>query len=156
MKKWLVPTAVLASIFAAAAPAAAAPSGPPITVDGPATFTSCGFPVTGEVTGKAKNITTPSGDIISTSPGLKITLTGPDGKTASYVITGVLFFSFPSENVVEVKATGNNLLQLPSPDGLFLTRGNVNFSVDSKGNELRRFSGSGTATNICSLLAPDA
>ncbi len=154
MKKWLVPTAVLASIFAAASPAVAAPSGPPITVDGPASFMNCGFLVTGEVTGKAKNITTPSGDIISTSPGLKITLTGPNGKPLKLVITGVLFFSFPSENVVEVRATGNNLLQLPSPDGLVLTRGNVNFSVDSDGNELRRFSGAGTATNICSLLGP--
>ncbi|WP_156037119.1 hypothetical protein [Arthrobacter sp. UNC362MFTsu5.1] len=115
---------------------------------------NCGFLVTGEVTGKAKNITTPSGDIISTSPGLKITLTGPNGKPLKLVITGVLFFSFPSENVVEVRATGNNLLQLPSPDGLVLTRGNVNFSVDSDGNELRRFSGAGTATNICSLLGP--
>ncbi|KQR74923.1 hypothetical protein ASF98_03435 [Arthrobacter sp. Leaf337] len=156
MKKWLVPTAVLASIFAAAAPAAAAPSGPPITVDGPATFTSCGFPVTGEVTGKVKNITTPSGDVISTSPGLKVTLTGPDGKTASYVITGVLFFSFPGDRI-EVKATGVNLLQLPGDDGLILTKGNVNFALELDGvTELRRFSGPGTATNICSLLAPDA
>jgi hypothetical protein len=153
MKKWLVPTAVLASIFAAAAPAVAAPSGPPISVSGSGTFTNCGFPVTGEVTGKVKNITTPSGDVISTSPGLKITLTGPTGKTVKLVITGVLFFSFPSDDVVEVKATGNNLLQLPSPAGLILTRGNVNFAVDPQGNELRRFSGSGTATNICPLLA---
>ena len=69
MKKWLVPTAVLASIFAAASPAVAAPSGPPITVEGSGPLTSCGFPVTATVTGKAKNITTPSGEIISTSPG---------------------------------------------------------------------------------------
>ncbi|MBT2536204.1 hypothetical protein [Arthrobacter sp. ISL-69] len=155
MKKWLVPTAVLASIFAAAAPAVAAPSGPPISVSGSGTFTNCGFDVTGTVTGKVKNITTPSGDVISTSPGLKITLTGDEsGKSVSYVITGVLFFSFPSDDVVEVKATGLNLLQLPSPDGLILTRGNVNFAVDPAGNELRRFSGSGTAVNVCPLLAP--
>ena len=76
------------------------------------------------------------------------------GKTASYVITGVLFFSFPGDRI-EVKATGNNLLQLPSPDGLYLTRGNVNFALELDGiTEKRRFSGSGTAVNVCPLLAP--
>ena len=155
MKKWLVPTAVLASIFAAAAPAAAAPSGPPITIGGSGPFTSCGFDVTGTVTGKVKNITTPSGEVISTSPGLKITLTGDEsGKSVSYVITGVLFFSFPGDRI-EVKATGVNLLRLPGDDGLILTKGNVNFALELDGiTEKRRFSGSGTATNVCPLLAP--
>jgi hypothetical protein len=152
MKKWLASTAVLASVFAAAAPAAAAPPG---SADGAVVqISSCGFPVTGTLTGKFKNIETPFGTFISTSPGLKVTLEGPTGKTVHLVITGVLFFDVQA-NGIEVKATGNNLLQLPSPDGLFLTRGNVNFALELDGvTEQRRFSGSGTATNICPLLAP--
>jgi hypothetical protein len=45
------------------------------------------------------------------------------------VITGVLFIDV-QKNGIEVKATGNNLLQLPSPDGLFLT-GATSISLSS-------------------------
>jgi hypothetical protein len=153
MKKWAIPAVVAAAIFAGAGPAAAAPSGPPQTAD-PAEFTldNCGFPVTATLTGKFKNITTPAGSVISTSPGLKITLTA-NGKSLNYVITGTSRYTFFS-NKVEVVSTGRNLLLLPSPDGLYLTTGNVNYALNLDNTELRRFSGPGTAVNVCPLLAP--
>ncbi len=93
-----------------------------------------------------------NGIVISTSPGLKITLTA-NGKTLKYVITGVSRYAFLSDRI-EVTSTGRNLLLLPSPDGLYLTTGNVNFALTLDLKELRRFSGSGTATNICPLPTP--
>ena len=155
MKKWLVPTAVLAS--SSQPPLRPLPPlrgrRSPLVDQGLLRAVDLMSPA--QSPGKVKNITTPSGEVISTSPGLKITLTGDEsGKSVSYVITGVLFFSFPGDRI-EVKATGVNLLQLPGDDGLILTKGNVNFALELDGiTEKRRFSGSGTATNICPLLAP--
>lgn len=153
MKKWAIPAVLAAALFVGAGPAAAVPSGPPQPAD-PATFTldNCGFPVTAQLTGKFKNIATPAGTVISTSPGLKITLTA-NGKTLNYVITGTSRYTFLSDSV-EVVSTGRNLLLLPSPDGLYLTTGNVNYALNLDNSELRRFSGPGTAANVCPLLAP--
>jgi len=82
MKKWLVPTAVLASIFAAAAPAAAAPSGPPTSPPLTEYTFHCGqaaggFDVQATVTGRVKDIVIPGDRVISIAPNLKITLTAP-------------------------------------------------------------------------------
>lgn len=154
MKRLFVITALLAGLVLGISPAAhAAPSGPPIPAD--PNFTAvCGsgataFTVTGVVTGRFKNIVSPSGTIISTSPGLKITLTA-NGKTLNYVITGVVYITFLSDRI-EVVATGLNLLTVPGV-GLFLTSGNVNFALNPDFSELRRFSGEGRVTDVCALL----
>ena len=154
MKKWAIPAVLGAAIFAGTGPAVAAPSGPPTPpVPASGTVASCGFPVAYQLTGRVKNITMPGGTVISNSPGLKITLTA-NGKTLNYVITGTSRYTFLSDRI-EVISTGRNLLLLPSPDGLYLTTGNVNYALTPDGlGELRRFTGPGTATNVCPLLAP--
>jgi hypothetical protein len=156
MKRLLVITALISGLILGVGPAAnAAPSGPPIPAD-PNFSAVCGsgptaFTVTGVVTGTFKNIVSPSGTIISTSPGLKITLTA-NGKTLNYVITGVLFITVLSDRL-EVVATGLNLLTVPGV-GLFLTKGNVNFAVILDGNsEVRRFIGVVQVTDVCALLS---
>ncbi|WP_087074610.1 hypothetical protein [Arthrobacter sedimenti] len=40
------------------------------------------------------------------------------------------------------------------PEGLFLTTGNVNFALTADGSEQRLFSGPGTVTDVCAVLAP--
>jgi hypothetical protein len=165
MKKWLVPTAVLASIFAAAAPAAAAPSGPPISLDGATITRDCGNPeaggfvVSGVLSGGFKEITAPDGTIISPSPALKVTLTA-NGKTVSYVITGVTR-STTTNGITDVIATGKNLINRPDIDpdpdvvvaGLYVTTGNVSFTNGPQG-ELVPFSGPGRVIDVCAALAP--
>lgn len=156
MKRLLVITALISGLILGVGPAAnAAPSGPPVPAAG--TFTvhcgpaSGGFNVTEVVTGSVKNIFNPDGTIISTSPGLKITLTA-NGKTLNYVVTGVLFITVLSDRT-EIVATGRNVLFVPNV-GLFLTVGNVNFAVSPDGNsEVRRFSGVGQVTDVCALLS---
>jgi len=167
MKKWLVPTAVLASIFAAAAPAAAAPSGPPTSVEGVEIERQCGdispggegFIVEGVLSGGFKEITLPNGTILSPSPALKVTLTA-NGKTVSYVITGVTRTTNFADRT-EVVATGKNLITRPDEDpgpavvgGLYLTTGNFSFTNNPDGSEQIPFSGPGTVTDVCELLAP--
>jgi hypothetical protein len=57
------------------------------------------------------------------------------------------------EDRIEAVSTGLNLLIIPKPAGLFLTTGNVNYALTLKGKELRTFSGTGTVTDVCALLA---
>lgn len=156
MKRLLVITALISGLILGVGPAAnAAPSGPPVSAAGTGTAhcgpTNGGFPVDEVVTGSVKNIFSPDGTIISTSPGLKITLTA-HGKTLNYVVTGVLFITVLSDRI-EVVATGQNLVFVPDV-GLFLTVGDVNFAVSPDGNsEVRRFSGVGQVTDVCALLS---
>ena len=169
MKKWLVPTAVLASIFAAAAPAAAAPSGPPAPVT-PTEYTfhcgqaSGGFDIEATVTGRVKNIVIPGERVISIAPNLNVTLTA-NGKTVSYVITGASHIQFvpnaSDPDSVEFKSTGRNLLSFadsdeggPDESGVVLTSGNFNFAVTGDFlNELRRYSGPGKVVDVCEVLS---
>ncbi|MDQ0079605.1 hypothetical protein [Arthrobacter oryzae] len=164
MKKWLVPTAVLASIFAAAAPAAAAPSGPPISLEGVEIERQCGdldaggFIVKGVLSGGFKDITLPNGTLLSPSPALKVTLTA-NGKTVKYVITGVTRVTTVGD-LTHVVATGRNLITRPDEDpgdpvvgGLYVTSGNVSFTNDQDG-ELIPFSGPGRVVDVCEVLAP--
>ena len=99
----------------------------------PSEFVSlnCGFEVNVELTGKVKNISLPDGrTVISTSPGLKVKLTGVESqKSLSYVITGGSYYTF-LDDTIEVVSTGRNILLLPTPDGLYLTTGNVNYALD--------------------------
>ncbi|MDR6506281.1 hypothetical protein [Arthrobacter oryzae] len=158
MKRWLVPTAVLASIFAAAAPAAAAPSGPPISLEGVEITRQCGvqgsggFLVTGVLSGSFKDITLPSGTILSPSPALKVTLTAENGNTVSYVITGVTRVTTFTDRT-EVVATGRNLISRPNIGGLYITSGNVSFTNNPDGSEQIPFSGPGRVIDVCDVLS---
>lgn len=171
MKKWLVPTAVLASIFAAAAPAAAAPSGPPHPPLQTEYIFHCGqaaggFDIEATVTGRVKDIVIPGDRVISVAPNLNVTLTNDAGKTVSYVITGASHIQFvptaTDPDSVEFKSTGRNLLSFADTDqagedvsGVVLVSGNFNFAVTGDfQTEIRRYSGPGTVIDVCAVLAP--
>lgn len=170
MKKWLVPTAVLASIFAAAAPAVAAPSGPPQPPLQTDYVFHCGqaaggFDIEATVTGRVKDIVIPGDRVISIAPNLNVTLTA-NGKTVSYVITGASHIQFvpnaSDPTSVEFKSTGLNLLSFadadkdgPDVSGVVLVSGNFNFAVTGDfQTEIRRYSGPGRVTDVCAVLAP--
>lgn len=156
MKRWLAPIALAAALAAGSGTAVAAP---PTPVD-PGSFTlDCPtFSVTAQVTGKGKTITLPRNRLIAVSPNFRITLTGPSGKTVSYVITGATHVTIQPDRSQEIKSTGRNVIIVPAanghPAGLFLTTGNVNYALNPDGTEKRLFSGTGRVTDVCQLLAP--
>ena len=116
----------------------------------------CGFTMNVDVTGKINFINLPGGGLLITSPGQKATLTNPDnGKSVSYVVTGVSRLTFLDDRV-EVKSTGRNVLTIPEGDrkGVYLTVGNVNFAITTDlQNQVRPFEGPGQVVNICTLLS---
>jgi len=86
MKRWLVPITITAGLAAGAGPAVAAA---PVPVDTTPFPIACPtFDLTAQLSGKSGTIALPGGRLMFNSPDLRIALTGPTGKTASYVITG--------------------------------------------------------------------
>ncbi|MBB5750300.1 hypothetical protein [Micrococcus sp. TA1] len=150
-----------AGLVTAAAPAVAAPNGtPPEGFEGelgePYTTACAGLDLEGSVSGKFKQIETPVGTTIQTSPGTKVTLTNPDnGKTVRYVITGSFHISKDADGNTVTEARGRNLLTREEYPGLYLTIGNVFFVQDPDGEFLDEFSleGPGRVINICEELS---
>lgn len=108
-------------------------------------------------TGASNTITFSSGRQIVSSPNLRVTVTAPNGNSASYVITGVSRYEPLPDTNIKVTSTGRNLLLVPAANGhdsgLFLTIGNVNYILDSTGmEEVQTFSGTGTVVDVCRLL----
>ncbi len=112
----------------------------------------CDFPVLLETSGKAKFIDLPGARSISTSPGLRVTLTNLEEPTnqVSYVITGSFHETELATGSLAVVATGRNLLFDPS-FGWLLTIGRFTF-VDEEGN-LTRPKGKGRVIDVCERLA---
>jgi hypothetical protein len=119
----------------------------PVTLEG-----MCDFPVLLEASGKAKFIDLPGARSISTSPGLRVTLTNLEEPTnqVSYVITGSFHETELANGSLAVVATGRNLLFDPS-FGWLLTIGRFTF-VDEEGN-LTRPKGKGRVIDVCERLA---
>jgi predicted RecA/RadA family phage recombinase len=159
MKKWLTSAALAASIAALAAPAVAAPpstapSGPPTTVSFSQALSGCDFGVTATVTGKAKEITLPSGGLIVTAPNQRVTVTNDKtGQSADFLITGVFFITTDAKDNITFKVRGRNLLT--RSNGIFLTAGNFTFSFDKNGNVITEFDteGSGNVIDVCAALS---
>lgn len=164
MKRWLAPLtfAVAAGLAAGAGagPAAAATDNPavpvPVNTD-PFTIDCPTFQLDAQLSGKGGTLLLPGGRTTFTGPNLRITLTGPTGKTASYVITGATKVTTLSDGGFDVTATGRNTIIVPEanghPAGLFLTTGTMHWTLNSDGTERTRFSGKGTETDVCKLLA---
>lgn len=162
MKLRLIPSVLVAGLFATAAPVAAANAAPPEDASGGGTLTNfCTFPVEYTLTGKTKVITKPNGQRIITSPGQRITLSA-NGNTVSYVITGTRFerdVRVNGETITEVEVKGRNLLTNPigisERPGLFLVVGNFDYALDAAGEEVRVFdaNGPGKVTDVCAALA---
>jgi hypothetical protein len=156
MKRWLTSIAIAAGLAAGSSPSVAAPPTPvDVTFEWPCpTFTA-----TLTVTGSAKVIELPGNRLIFASPNQRVTVTSPDGNTATYVITGASHVDPPLPNGnTRWTSTGRNLLLVPDvpgshPAGLFLTTGNVSFVLDAQGAEVESFSGTGTVLDVCQALS---
>ncbi|GAB2735089.1 hypothetical protein ACX801_01630 [Arthrobacter bambusae] len=161
MKRWLAPitVSVAAVLAASASPAVAAPPAP---ADGTIYWPCPNFtnPVRLDVTGRSKTIDLPGGRQILASPNLRVTVTAPNGHSASYLITGATHVTYLPDAIhptsLELASTGLNLLLIPAanghPAGLALTTGNVNYAITPTGEELRPFSGSGKVLDVCLAL----
>ena len=98
------------------------------------------FDLTAQFSGKAGALLLPGGRTTFTGPNLRITLTGPTGKTVTYVITGATHVTELSDGSFDVTATGLNTIIVPFiPDdpatsvveghdaGLFFTSGTMSW-----------------------------
>ena len=109
----------------AAPPRVSPAQAPPTKVD-PTPFVLegfCAFNIEGVAAGKAKTVVLPGGRAIALSPGLTWTLTNLDtGHSETFVITGAFHFSTLESGVVQLVATGRNILGAPG-GGLSLVIG---------------------------------
>jgi hypothetical protein len=176
MKRWLAPlTLAVAAGLAAGASAGPAVAAPPTdNLAVPVPVGTDPFPIdcqdfdlTAQLSGKAGALLLPGGRTTFTGPNLRITLTGPTGKTVTYVITGATHVTELSDGSFDVTATGLNTIIVPFiPDdpatsvveghdaGLFFTSGTMSWKLNADGTEKELFSGTGRVTDVCALLAP--
>jgi hypothetical protein len=160
MKRWLAPITVAAALSASAGPAVAAPATPVPVDQTPFTIACPTFNLQAQLSGKAGTVVLPGDRVALTGPNLRITLTGPAPtlKTVTYVITGVTHVTTLKDGSFDVTATGRNTIIVPDanghPAGLFLTTGTMHWTLNPDGSEKTLFSGKGTVTDVCKLLAP--
>jgi hypothetical protein len=140
----------------AAMPAATAPAAPPTdaaqVIEVPAGGV-CAFPVRLELQGKAKTIALPGGRSITTSPGLRATVTNLDVPTRSarLAITGSTRSVPQPDGTVVFEATGRNLNFDPVA-GFVLVSGRFTYAF--RGDELvQPLTGNGRVTDVCALLS---
>ncbi|WP_157357010.1 hypothetical protein [Arthrobacter sp. U41] len=111
-----------------------------------------------DVTGKAGTIVLPGDRLTFTGPDLRVTVSGPTGKSVSYVITGATHVQILADGGQLVTATGRNVVLVPETEdhsaGLFLTVGTVSWTLNPDGSENTLFSGEGKVTDVCALVAP--
>lgn len=92
------------------------------------------------------------------SPDLRVTVTGPTGKSVNYVITGSTHFQNLPDRGRDVTATGRGVVLVPEANGhapgLFLTVGTVSWTLNADGSERTSFSGEGRVTDVCQQVAP--
>jgi hypothetical protein len=154
---WVL-AAALALAVAVVVPRAtsAAPPEPvdetPIPIEG-----ICDFPLQAELSGKSNVKELPGGRTLSTSPGLRVTLTNLEEPTnqVTYVITGSFLLTELDDGNQFVVARGRNIVFGPDV-GMFLTIGRVTFvAVDADGTPiaLTRPEGNGRIIDVCAQLA---
>jgi len=131
---------------------------PPQPVDVTATLPGCDFPVLAEVSGKSKVQELPGGRTLSTSPGLRITLTNQEDTSnqVTYVITGSFLIRELEDGTEFVVARGRNLIFGPDV-GMFLTIGRFTFigqTIQAGPTvALTRPTGQGRLVDVCATLA---
>jgi hypothetical protein len=135
----------------------ASSAAPPEPVDVTTTLPGCDFPVEAEVSGKSKVINLPSGQTLTTSPNLRITLTNLNEPTnqVTYVITGTFLATERDDGNLFVEARGSNLIFGPEV-GIFLTIGQFTFiGFEDEGPivAITPPTGEGSLTDVCALLA---
>jgi hypothetical protein len=152
----LAAATMAALMLVAARDVSAAPPEPvdttPFTVEG-----ICPFPMEAELSGKTKEIDLGSGQTLSTSPGLRVTLTNLAEPTnqVSYVITGSFLLTEQPDGTLFVVARGRNIVFGPDV-GMFLTIGRFTFTAfDADGTPLAltQPEGNGRLIDVCAQLA---
>lgn len=158
MKSWLTPIALAAGLAAGVGPALAAPNpNAPTSADGSFEYPCPNFVVRVDATGLFKPIVLPGNRYVYAWPNLRVTVTAPNGNSASYVATGASHTEILPNGNTKWTATGRNLLFVPQtlghPSGVFLTTGNVSFVLDPQGAEVELFSGTGRVLDVCQALS---
>lgn len=146
-----------AALVAPAQPALAAATPQPIAGSFPALCPGFQVQISGE--GKVGVIPLPGDRLILIWPKLTATVTGPTGKSVSFISTGVNRIQFLPDGSQYVTATGPNVIAVPDanghPPGVFYTTGTVSWTLNPDGTEQGdMFSGSGAVTDVCALVAP--
>ena len=117
----------------------------------------CDFPLQAELSGKTKVKELPGGRTLSTSPGLRVTLTNLLEPTnqVTYVITGSFLLTELDDGNQFVVARGRNIVFGPDV-GMFLTIGRftfVGFTADGATLALTPPEGNGRLIDVCAQLA---
>ena len=117
----------------------------------------CDFPLQAELSGKTKVKELPGGRTLSTSPGLRVTLTNLEEPTnqVTYVITGSFLLTELDDGNQFVVARGRNIVFGPDV-GMFLTIGRftfVGFTADGATLALTPPEGNGRLIDVCAQLA---
>lgn len=153
------------ALSALAAGALAVPAQPAVAAATPgpivASFSApCpGFEVQFSGTGKVGVIPLPGDRLTLIWPKLGVTITGPTGKSVSYVATGVNHIQNLPDGSQYITATGPNVITVPEanghPAGVYYTTGTVSWTLNPDGSEQGdMFSGNGNVTDVCQLVAP--
>ena len=155
--RWTMAATLVAVVaLALAGTAFAAPPEPvdtkPFPVEG-----ICPFPMEAQLSGKSEGKELPGGRILSTSPGLRVTLTNlkEPANQVSYVITGSFLETELANGNLFVVARGRNIVFGPEV-GMFLTIGRFTFTAfDADGTPLAltRPTGNGRIVDVCARLA---
>ena len=128
---------------------------PPVAVDySVITGDSCRFPVSIDISGKAKTVELPGGHTILTSPGKRATLTNlkKPANQVSYLITGAYHQTeLANGDLVEVVTTGRALL-FDRSFGMYLMDGRFTFRADDEGFFVQPPTGTGRITDVCERL----
>jgi hypothetical protein len=117
-------------------------------------FGSCAFPIRISAQGKGKTIQLPSGNFISTSPGLDATVINLDDPTNQVTlnITGSFHVSTDPDGSTLFVVTGRNLLADPIA-GIVLAIGDFSFAFDAAGGLIQPLTAQGgTLVDVCALI----
>jgi hypothetical protein len=154
-------SAVAAAALLALPLAAIAQQSPPgpantiFTVPANSAYWACEFDLQIQLLGKGGWLTLPGGRFISisTSPGLKATLTNlQNGNAATFNVTGSSRQSIDAYGNNVYNWTGRNLMGDPTT-GLVLAIGDYSYTFDSSGQTLLKpLSGTGRMINACQLV----
>lgn len=162
MTRTVAPAALAAAALVAPTQSAVAAPAVPVPFEATIQATCSGSPdfnVILTAVGKGGFISLPGGRAITTSPNLRVTVTGPTGKSVTYVATGANRIEAAPDSGLFITATGRNVITVPEANGhlagVYVTSGTVSWTLNSDLSERGgMFTGSGQATNICPLVAP--
>lgn len=155
-KKSVLSSVAVGALMLGALGAGPAIAAPPDRLDPGFFFVDCpDTKLRVDYTGKAKTIVHPNGQVVSLSPGLKITVTNVSdtSRTASYTVTGTVRSETLENGSTLYTATGRNFITRPLIKGVYITSGKTTFINDAAGVEEVPFSEPGNVIDLCETLA---